>query len=338
MNGVVKFIFAMAACHGKMPWQHAFCLGGDFNCPFAKDDKEGGRDLSSKKNVVAELKLLLSSLELEDVWRKLHPDDKQSTWRTPDHKIKCRLDYWLVSKHLLRQSPVCKCHIQIAPHSDHSLVLLELKTNVQLPRGPGFWKFNCSLLEDCDYTENMARKIPQFIERYEYLDDKGLQWQMVKMEIRSFTISFAKIKAKKRKDHEKILTQEAERLQKLIDVQPTADNINYYTEIRNQLERISFDRARGACIRSKVRWHEFGERSSKYFLNLEKRNYENKFITRLTKDDESCLTDPKEVLEEQRRFYSKLYSSQNPRVNDPRFNLLFTGDMIKKLDNEQKES
>ena len=35
---------------------------------------------------------------------------------------------------------------------------------------------------------------------------------MVKMEIRSFTISFAKVKAKKREDYEKILTQEAERL------------------------------------------------------------------------------------------------------------------------------
>ena len=29
---------------------------------------------------------------------------------------------------------------------------------------------------------------------------------------------------------------------------------------------------------------------------------------------------------------------QNPRVNDPRFNSLFTGDMIKTLDDEQKES
>ena len=80
----------------------------------------------------------------------------------------------------------------------------------------------------------MARKIPQFIERYEYLDDIGLQWEMVKMEIRSFTISFAKIKAKKRKDHEKILIQEAERLQKLIDVQPTADNINYYMPLSHK--------------------------------------------------------------------------------------------------------
>ena len=89
------------------------------------------------------------------------------------------------------------------------------------------------------------------------------------------------------------------------------DDINYYTGIRNQLERISLDRARDACIRSKVRWHEFGEPSSKYFLNLEKGNYENKFITRLTKDSEICITDPKENLERQGRFYSKLYSSQN---------------------------
>ena len=57
------------------------------------------------------------------------------------------------SKHLLRQSLVYKCHIQIAPHCDYSLELLELKTNVQPPRGPGFWKFNCFLLEDCDYMK-----------------------------------------------------------------------------------------------------------------------------------------------------------------------------------------
>ena len=83
------------------------------------------------------------------------------------------------------------------------------------------------------------------------------------------------------------------------------DSINYYTEIRNQLERISLDRARDACIRSKVRWHECGARSSKYFLNLEKRNYENIFITRITKDNESCITDPNEILENKGNFIAK---------------------------------
>jgi len=50
-------------------------VGGDFNCPFAEDDKEEDRDLSSKKSVVGEIKVLLSSLGLEDAWRKLHLND-----------------------------------------------------------------------------------------------------------------------------------------------------------------------------------------------------------------------------------------------------------------------
>ena len=81
---------------------------------------------------------------------------------------------------------MCKCQIQIALHCDHSLVFLDLKTNVQPPTGPEFRKFNCSLLEDCDYTEKMAHKIPQFIESYEYLNDKGLLREMVKIEILVF--------------------------------------------------------------------------------------------------------------------------------------------------------
>ena len=40
----------------------------------------------------------------------------------------------------------------------------------------------------------MASKIPQFIELYNYPGDKELLWEMVKMEIWSFTINFAKLK------------------------------------------------------------------------------------------------------------------------------------------------
>jgi len=61
-------------------------VGGNFNCPFAEDDKEENRHLLSKKNIVAEIKVLLFSLGLEDAWRKLYPNDKQFTWRTPDKK------------------------------------------------------------------------------------------------------------------------------------------------------------------------------------------------------------------------------------------------------------
>ena len=231
-----------------------------------------------------------------------------------------------------------KCEIIYASHSDHSSVALELQTNVQHPRGPGFWKFNSALLEDKDYTEDLKVKIPQFIEKYNYVEDKGLLWEMVKMEIRSNTIEFAKRKAQRCKDYEIFLTEEVGRLQKVVDNHPTCESRQELTAIKSKLDAISLERARGACVRSKARWYEYGERSSKYFLNLEKRNDENKCIKSLIKEDNSIITDPKEILEEQRRFYHKLYSSQNPEIDDPRFNALFTNDAIKVLSDEQRDT
>jgi len=88
---------------------------GDFNCPLTKTDKEGGRDVSSKRNVASEIEQLMGILDLDDVWRTLHPEEKQFTSRTYDLKIKCRLD-WLITCQLLQKSPVQKRQIKHVAH------------------------------------------------------------------------------------------------------------------------------------------------------------------------------------------------------------------------------
>ena len=102
-------------------------LGGDFNCPLSKEDKEGGRDFSHKYHVAEEIKSLTCSLDLEDVWRNLHPNKKQFK-----HQIK-KSDKKIRSKQLLQQSLARECEINFAPHCDKK---------VRQSRGPGFWKFN----------------------------------------------------------------------------------------------------------------------------------------------------------------------------------------------------
>ena len=73
------------------------------------------------------------------------------------------------------------------------------------------------------------------------------------------------------------------------------------------------------------------------FLILKKRNYENKRITSFKRDNGSSTSDPEEVLQEQKNCYQNLYSSQNPQVDDSRFNKFFQNETIKTLDNDQKE-
>ena len=200
-NAQVIFFKQLKSLLQQFP-SDSIIVGGDFNCPLSKTDKEGGRDISSRKNVASEIEQLMCILDLNDVWRTLHPGEKQFTWRTSDLKIKCRLDYWLIARRLLQKCPVQKCEIKHAGHCDHSLVTVVLQINMEYPRGPGFWKFNSFLLEDDVHTEKSMFKIPHFINEYQDLEDNGLLWELIKMEIRAFPISYSKQKAKMKKDYE----------------------------------------------------------------------------------------------------------------------------------------
>ena len=64
------------------------------------------------------------------------------------------------------------------------------------PRGPGFWEVNNTLLKDENYTGEIRELIHQISEKYESWNDKRLVWELIKMEIRDHTVSFAKRKAR----------------------------------------------------------------------------------------------------------------------------------------------
>jgi len=93
-------------------------------------------------------------------------------------------------------SPVSKIIPNI--YSDHSAVLPSISfTEHEPPRGPGFWKFNNSLLSDTKYVELLNFLIPELAKKHQGTEDKGLFWEMIKVEIRAFTIKFSKKKKQK---------------------------------------------------------------------------------------------------------------------------------------------
>ena len=71
----------------------------------------------------------------------------------------------------------------------------------------------------------------------------------------------------------------------------------------------------GVLIRSKTRWIEHGEKPSKYFLNMEKRNCVNKTMSCVIKDDSTELKSSKDILLEAGHFYKKLYSVSDTNNN-----------------------
>ena len=169
--------------------QENIIIAGDFNCALSENDKKGGNPVWKKSIVIKEVRHLANLYNLTDIWRDRNPNDNRFTWRNKSLKIQCRLDFFLISKEL--SSDTHACNIINAPETDHSAVTLHLKTEDLLqPKAPGFWKFNNSLLDDEDFTSAIRESLPDFKDKYADLDDLGLKWDLIKMEIRGFTIKY----------------------------------------------------------------------------------------------------------------------------------------------------
>ena len=68
------------------------------------------------------------------------------------------------------------------------------------------------------------------------------------------------------------------------------------TSLKTELEKIIEYRIKGAMLRAKCRWHNKGERNTKYFLNLEKRHLKNCVISQLKIEENECVKSDKEIL------------------------------------------
>ena len=64
-------------------------------------------------------------------------------------------------------------------------------------------------------------------------------------------------------------------------------------------------------MRSKSDWYEHGERSSKYFLNLEKRDKAKSHVRELVTETDDEINNPSEIMIGIKDFYSSLYKQRS---------------------------
>ena len=112
-----------------------------------------------------------------------------------------------------------------------------------------------------------------------------------------------------------------------------SENINLIAikNIQKALENLRKVKVQGIITRSRVRWIEEGEKPTKYFLSLEKRNFINKMIPMLCTENNTLITDQKEILNEVKVFYFNLYEERDTldvdlnnvmnNVNIPKLNI-----------------
>ena len=95
-----------------------------------------------------------------------------------------------------------------------------------------------------------------------------------------------------------------------------------------RLKKIMLTKTKGAILRSKVRWHEEGERNTKYFYSLEKRHHDIKTVSKLKVGDNCYIEDQFEILKEEIKIYESLYCSTKINPNSVK-NSPFSSSMLR---------
>lgn len=207
--------------------------------------------------------------DLIDIQRMKQPNINKYSYESKPLKMKSRIDYFLIAKHLSQY--VRKVDIQTSIAPDHKLVLLSIQWEKLSKRGPGFWKFNNSLLNDENYIQLIQNTYPEFQRKYSHVQDKQFFWELLKMEIRTSTISFSKGRAKINRRREISIKNQLDQLDEKIcasnDALTLDEELKQYDNLKKELQTLYDVKGEAAKFRSKCLWVEQGERPTKYFFN-----------------------------------------------------------------------
>ena len=129
----------------------------------------------------------------------------------------------------------------------------------------------------------------------------------MKYEIQKFTIKYSEKLAKERKENKTLLENKLKELEGNLN---TEDNIQSYNINKMELDSIYDHIAKGSKIRSKCDCYEHGEKSTKFFLNLEKKRGNQNQIRKLIFDEKE-IDDDVEILDKLESFYETLFKSQS---------------------------
>lgn len=132
-------------------------IGGDYNCIDQAIDKFGHKNLKL-------------DYQLIDIWRILHPKNRQFTWFDSNMYIGSKFDKFLIPINYKSQTQACS--IIPCTFSDHECVKLTIKNPDIISHGPGIWRLNTSLLKDEQYVETINNPINTHITYQEALPSK----------------------------------------------------------------------------------------------------------------------------------------------------------------------
>ena len=151
--------------------------------------------------------------------------------------------------------------------TDHSAITIEFQDVDGKVKGPGFWKLNCSLLNDKQYVDEINCLLPSWLqEGKRELSDPHSVWDWVKYNVKKYSTQYSMTKSQQRKAEEWQLNREFQEASSVFQKNPSQENLSILNVLKEKMEQMYDKKVEGMIVRSRARWYEHREKNSKYFF------------------------------------------------------------------------
>ena len=308
-------------------------VAGDLN--FVMEPDIDSLNYVSEHNVRAKETFIKLSYKYNiiDVWRHTHPQERKYTWLRRNPLKAGRLDMFFVSEDLLNSLS----YVEIKPgyRTDHNAITLSIQRKQK--RGSGLWKFNTSHLTDDAYIMKIRQCIKHTLQQYAvplyneelYSDYKYYEsvqltisdclfYETLIMMIRGETIQYSKQKAKQTRIATSNLEKQIAQSENNFLASGLESDMVQLDTLKSKLEELRRPIIDGLIVRSRVAWHEEGERNTKYFLSLEKRNVNKKSI-KYIEEGNDIFSESADILDKFSNVFQRKYNLNNSITPDQEF-------------------
>ena len=193
-----------------------------------------------------------------------HPEDKGYTWCKKNPFVARRLGYILTNSMLFDKTTECNIHSVTSTDHRGCSVLIKF---AEIERGPGYWKFNNSLLKGLVYVNQINTLIDNHAAGLENKSDYQIERELLKVKIRDFTRSYSKQKSIHNKNTLLKLYSELNDSDSTLAANPACVAAqSKRDQIKMEIELFEQQKSRAAQVRARVKWVEEGEKNTKYFF------------------------------------------------------------------------
>ena len=170
--------------------------------------------------------------------------------------------------------------------------------------GPGFWKFNVSLLKEASLVEGVEA-LWNVLKGSQIKN--GIWWENCKFTFKRFLLSYSRKKAYQDKKQTRVLLAQIGLFEELA-VEDPPFFAAILSDLKASLNSLTEMKARGAQVRSRSVYLDTEEKPCSYFLRRESARSKDKFIFELCDDSGRLYRDPLSLQRVCRNFYKELLS------------------------------